>query len=249
VRRWWVEANGDDVELELLPWEFSVTAICLRDRYGVGRYERTEEVRVSWDPVHFGGVRPWFHCPRCERRSSRLFLDDLSLVCRKCAGVLYASQLKRVSPEEKLRARARQIRVELGGMPSADAPFPTRPKGMHRRTYERLQEEAFRLEAAAERAAAVAFAASLKRYASELEKLEMRAARVERAASRAQRARGDGKGERRNTPGSGGEVEPGWRPRPHPRTKEDFEARAFEVRAEQEREWRPKPHPPRSDES
>jgi hypothetical protein len=30
-------------------------------------------IRVSWTRCHFGGFRPWLHCPHCERRAARLF--------------------------------------------------------------------------------------------------------------------------------------------------------------------------------
>ena len=30
-------------------------------------------IRVSWTRCHFGGFRPWLHCPHCERRVARLF--------------------------------------------------------------------------------------------------------------------------------------------------------------------------------
>jgi hypothetical protein len=31
-------------------------------------------IRLSWTPCHFGGQRPWLHCPHCQRRVARLFL-------------------------------------------------------------------------------------------------------------------------------------------------------------------------------
>ena len=32
-----------------------------------------QSVRVSWTRCHYGGVRPWLHCPHCQRRVARLF--------------------------------------------------------------------------------------------------------------------------------------------------------------------------------
>jgi hypothetical protein len=51
------------------------------------------------------------------------------------------------SPLFRSISRSLKIRVRLGGSPDPFEPFPERPRGMHRRTYLRLREQAEAAEA------------------------------------------------------------------------------------------------------
>jgi len=51
--------------------------------------------------------------------------------------------------------RANKIRQRLGGDSGMASQFPGRPKGMWRRTYDRLQEQAFEAEMLADEAFAI----------------------------------------------------------------------------------------------
>jgi hypothetical protein len=52
-----------------------------------------QRIRVSWTKVHFGGERPWFHCPHCEKRVAKLYNGLGGYFCRACVGnPIYASQ-------------------------------------------------------------------------------------------------------------------------------------------------------------
>jgi hypothetical protein len=96
--------------------------------------DHRDRVRVSWEPGRFGGQRPYFHCPDCARRVLHLYGFSRYL-CRHCHGLCYPSQRERDS--DRAQRRANRIRVELGGEPGWHN-IPSRPKGMHRRTYDRL---------------------------------------------------------------------------------------------------------------
>jgi hypothetical protein len=103
-----------------------------RNRAGVWS-DHEERVRLSWEACRFGGRRPFFHCPECDQRILILYGRERFL-CRTCHGLFYPSQHER-GPDRAIR-RANRIRTRLGAQPGLTE--LVRPKGMHRRTYERL---------------------------------------------------------------------------------------------------------------
>ena len=106
-----------------------------RSRSRAGAWSDHEErVRLSWEACRFGGRRPFFHCPECDQRVLVLYGRERFL-CRACHGLSYPSQRER-APDRAIR-RANRIRARLGAQPGCLTEL-VRPKGMHRRTYERL---------------------------------------------------------------------------------------------------------------
>ena len=111
-------------------------------RHGDEWQDVEEWVTIIWTPCHFGGSRPWFVCPgvvngvACGRRVAKLYGAGRYFLCRHCYGLAYASQSE--GPSDRALRRASNIRMRLGGEPGMLSPFPERPKGMHRRTYEHL---------------------------------------------------------------------------------------------------------------
>jgi hypothetical protein len=81
------------------------------------------------------GHTAMFFCPECNRRCALLYLFDTRWSCRKCHDLRYQSELE-LKGQRGLRM-ARKIQWQLGGQQDQIV-FPARPKGMHRRTYERL---------------------------------------------------------------------------------------------------------------
>ena len=104
-------------------------------------------IRVSWTRCHFGGFRPWLHCPHCERRVARLFRGFAGYFCRACCGnPIYESQ--RRSRKGRAYLQAYRIRQRLGGSRPVLDDIPARPRGMGRKTYVRLCVRVERLERA-----------------------------------------------------------------------------------------------------
>lgn len=81
-----------------------------------GRLPQTAVVRGTTGaeiPVHtaetaagYGGRRPWFVCPMCERRIGTLIVFSDSAACRRCARLPHESRRSRGSPWWRLWGRA-----------------------------------------------------------------------------------------------------------------------------------------------
>ena len=102
----------------------------------------TESVLIVRVPCRYGGARPYFICPgnACGRRVVKLYLAHCHFRCRDCAQLAYACQ-RESAFDRKLR-RANKARERLSrGADSDDICLP-RPKGMWKRTYERLYRRA-----------------------------------------------------------------------------------------------------------
>jgi len=104
-----------------------------------------DSIPLTWTPCNYGGRRPWFQCHGtvnrilCGRRVVKLYQRGRYFRCRTCHGLVYSAQ--RVPIADRPRERAGRIRMRLGGSPSIFAPFPPKPKGMHWKTYWRLEDK------------------------------------------------------------------------------------------------------------
>jgi len=128
-----------------------------RVRRGEGEWHDVNEpVDIVWTPCRFGGARPYFICPgvvngvACGRRVAKLYGPGRYFLCRHCNRLAHASQSE--GGWDRVLRRANKVRMRLGGDPGMAAPFPERPKGMWRRTYERLSEQIFDAEMRADEA-------------------------------------------------------------------------------------------------
>jgi hypothetical protein len=101
-------------------------------------------VAVVWEEPMERCGRPWFECPRCNRRSRHLYLRD-PIACRRCHGLDYAGRhLGQQTPTVGLVER---LRRKLGGcdtQPFAPLPArikPGRSKAYHEKLVAKIQAE------------------------------------------------------------------------------------------------------------
>lgn len=118
-----------------------------RYRCNGGDWEPVEQrVTIDRTPCHYGGYRPWWHCPDCGRRVAVLYGAGKYFLCRHCYGLSYITRQE--DWYDRRLTKAGRIREWLGGYGSFDEPFPPKPKGMHWKTYERLRRTALEAEEA-----------------------------------------------------------------------------------------------------
>lgn len=105
--------------------------------YAVGGVPITEHINVTRTACTYGGSRPWFNCPKCRGRVAVLYLRQQRFACRKCQRLVYASQ----SEDQLGRTWRKQQKLEarLGEN-------WRRPKGMHRKTRERILDAIWKCE-------------------------------------------------------------------------------------------------------
>lgn len=95
-----------------------------------------EVVPLIESPTRFKGRRQWFQCLSCNRRC-RVLYGGAYFRCRRCNDLKYETQYE--PPFARAATRALKIRERLGGRGGIDDLFPPKPKGMHWKTYDRLQ--------------------------------------------------------------------------------------------------------------
>ncbi|WP_212744640.1 hypothetical protein [Bathymodiolus heckerae thiotrophic gill symbiont] len=102
----------------------------------------TVEQFVSFDytPCNYGGKRTWLLCTHCNRRVTCIYVTGKYFLCRHCYGLNHQSQHEGYC--DRLLSKAQSRRTKLGGSPSLGDLFPEKPKGMHWKTYHKLQDQA-----------------------------------------------------------------------------------------------------------
>jgi hypothetical protein len=157
---WQWSRDGEQVASINLRTDHDRLHLTYRVRISGGEWEEvTESISIVRLPCRFGGTRPFFICPGvvngtvCGRRVAKLHGPGRYFLCRHCYRLAHASQSE--SAWDRTLRRANKIRRRLGGDPGMAAPFPQKPKGMWRRTYQRLHDQAFDAEMRADEAFAL----------------------------------------------------------------------------------------------
>lgn len=101
--------------------------------FSLGGVQQRHEVRVERLACHFGGSRPWFRCPSCQRRTTQLFLPRC--YCRKCERLAYRSQRADLTERGWMKIRKACRALSLAPEAVDRIAHLTKPKGMHWRTF------------------------------------------------------------------------------------------------------------------
>lgn len=102
-------------------------------------------VTLNRTPCTYGGSRTWFLCPAhgCGQRAAILY-GGAVFACRTCHQLAYPSQNE--NPIDRAQRRADTLRLRLGWDLGFEGTCRAKPKGMHRRTFDRLSAEIWELE-------------------------------------------------------------------------------------------------------
>ncbi|CAM5319817.1 hypothetical protein ECAE60S_00751 [Eoetvoesiella caeni] len=96
-----------------------------------------QSISLMWRPCHFGGKRLTLLCPYCcARLGYVLYHRGGAYRCRRCAGLSYPSQQENVYLRSVSRANRVRAKIDPGN--TVMFPIPVKPKGMHKKTYQRL---------------------------------------------------------------------------------------------------------------
>lgn len=104
-------------------------------RYGVSGQSYSDRITLHWTPCHYGGERLFLICPKCDKARMAVYAAA-PFACRVCHRLAYPSES--APPLFRAYDTGQDIAHKLAGrFVCLDEPFPERPKGMHRATYER----------------------------------------------------------------------------------------------------------------
>ncbi len=128
-------------KMEVLVDEDSIRLIYKESRNDGPWEDKNISIKLLKTPCQFGGYQYWFECPVCRRRVCTVYLSDV-WCCRHCGHLAYPSENE--DELERLRSKVYKLKEKLG------EDYWIKPKGMHRKTYDRLREALLDAETKAE---------------------------------------------------------------------------------------------------
>lgn len=141
---WQWTCNGEKTASIQLRVETDSVVLDYRNRSNHHNGGESEPMRytvaLDWTPCGFGGKRVWWRCPAvgCGRRVAVLHGGRV-FACRQCNRLAYRSQ--RETDDDRATRRADTIRRRLGWDAGILNGNGLKPKGMHWRTFLRLQAD------------------------------------------------------------------------------------------------------------
>lgn len=136
---WHWTVCGREVSIINIRTEADRVILDYRNRSHGGEWQPMNyAVYLDWTACNLGGRRPWFICPAqgCGRRVAVLFGGSI-FACRHCHQLAYECQ--RETDDDREARRADTIRRRLGWEAGILNGSGIKPKGMHWRTFERLE--------------------------------------------------------------------------------------------------------------
>lgn len=105
----------------------------------------TQRIRLSYTQPHYGGKRWWMHCPVNGARVGKLYMPPGAETFASRTAWRLGYQSQRVSAQDAAFERLFRLQRRLGCSQGWGQGI-TRPKGMHRRTFDRHCERYWQLD-------------------------------------------------------------------------------------------------------
>lgn len=131
--------NGDSIGV--IKTVQDVIILSYFNSYGGLKRDYMYGVRIVYTGCNYGGERPWFICPHCNKKVGRLYLKEGYFRCRTCQNLNYEIQQEDKSDRsiKSLDNKIFKIQKKLNTNQNVNNVLNIpKPKGMHYSTYESL---------------------------------------------------------------------------------------------------------------
>lgn len=98
-------------------------------------------IKLDYTKCNYGNDRPWFICPKCEKRVGILYAKKGIFLCRKCQDLNYNSDRVSGNKMNELELKIYKTQDKLKMKHGIDNYAAKRLKGMHATTFEKLCNE------------------------------------------------------------------------------------------------------------